>query len=485
MRPFDKPSMVILESFRIPGVVDSYTFQPRFPRHRNQHTQTNNHTYKTLFFSQSVDHFGYSNQDKFQERYLLADQYWNKNGGPIFFYTGNEGDITMFVDNTGFIWDTAPEFNALIIFAEHRYYGESLPYGASAFKNPSKLNYLTSEQALADYASLILHLKATIPGAANSPVIAIGGSYGGMLAAWFRIKYPNVVDGAFAASAPIWQFGNLTKCDAYAETVTADFQRESSDCVENIRNSWKTIESIGSTDEGRAFISSTFRLCSPLTSPTDLDTFMAWLNEVWGNLAMVDYPMAADFLEPLPAWPIKSVCMPLSKPYTGKTLIQQLALGADVYFNYTGQAKCLNTSQTATSTLGDLLWSYQACTEMVMPFCTNGVTDMFPPSPWNFTAYSDMCYQQWKVRPSEDWVMTYYWGQNITDASNIIFSNGLLDPWHSGGVLKSLSGSLIAIQIPDGAHHLDLRSETLQDPPDVIAARETERNILRNWLNNN
>merc|ERR1719347_2330715 len=30
-----------------------------------------------------------------------------------------------------------------------------------------------------------------------------------------------------------------------------------------------------------------------------------------------------------------------------------------------------------------------------------------------------------------------YGGRNLDSASNIVFSNGLLDPWSSGGVLKS------------------------------------------------
>lgn len=92
------------------------------------------------------------------------------------------------------MYDIAPTFGALIVFAEHRYYGESLPFGKDSFSNPENRGYLTSQQALADYVDLIGFLRSN-SSMKDSPVITFGGSYGGMLSAWIRMKYPHVVQG--------------------------------------------------------------------------------------------------------------------------------------------------------------------------------------------------------------------------------------------------------------------------------------------------
>ncbi|KAF0708736.1 hypothetical protein As57867_006218, partial [Aphanomyces stellatus] len=109
------------------------------------------------WFDQRLDHFTTLNTT-YKQRYFVYDKFWarqangHKKDGPIFFYCGNEGDVTLYVNNTGLMWENAEAFGALVIFAEHRYFGESMPFGD---KYMDHLQYLTHEQALADYAFLL------------------------------------------------------------------------------------------------------------------------------------------------------------------------------------------------------------------------------------------------------------------------------------------------------------------------------------------
>ena len=49
---------------------------------------------------------------------LYPEHFW-QGSGPLFFYTGNEGPIEEFYDNSGFVYELAQDFKALIVFGEH------------------------------------------------------------------------------------------------------------------------------------------------------------------------------------------------------------------------------------------------------------------------------------------------------------------------------------------------------------------------------
>lgn len=64
------------------------------------------------------------------------------------------------------------------------------------------LRFLSSRQALADLA----HFRTVIAearGLTDEKWVAFGGSYPGSLAAWFRLKYPQLVYASVATSAPV------------------------------------------------------------------------------------------------------------------------------------------------------------------------------------------------------------------------------------------------------------------------------------------
>ena len=59
-----------------------------------------------IWFASPVDHFNSQDERTFQQRCLVNDTVYKRgSGAPIFFYTGNEGPIEEFCDNTGFVFD--------------------------------------------------------------------------------------------------------------------------------------------------------------------------------------------------------------------------------------------------------------------------------------------------------------------------------------------------------------------------------------------
>ncbi|CAG2120160.1 unnamed protein product, partial [Medioppia subpectinata] len=383
-------------------------------------------------------------------------------------------------NNTGFMWENAKQFRAMNLFLEHRYYGESVPFG-KVDKNLTKIGYLSMDQALADFADFIQYIKATIPGAVNSPVVVFGGSYGGMLASAFRLKYPGLSVGAIAASAPILAVQGLTKsCSGFPLVETKDFTEYSANCSQTIKNSWTAIERIVGTVDGRKWLTNEFKLCKELAAGEGYRVSQ-WLDTAWANTAMVDYSNAATFLSDLPAYPMREMCKQMTNPGADdRGLLSQVHKAANIYYNYTGHSKCCDL--VASTGLVDMtVWGFQSCTDIVLPFCANGKT-MFEPFDFDFKAFSDQCFGEYGVRPDPRKAMMLWENRSLRSATNLIFSNGLRDPWSSGGVLDSLSDSVIALTISHGCHHEDLRPAGVNDTQKLINVRNQEKQYMKQWI---
>ena len=175
--------------------------------------------------------------------------------------------------------------------------------------------------------------------------------------------------------------------------------------------------------------------------------------------------------------------------------MKALAMGAGLFYNasYDNTLTCFNITeefiecadQTGCGLGTDATaWDYQMCTEIVYPMITNNVTDMFPPFVWNNNNLTEYCNATYGVIPEPQEMQTWFPLDLGNVASRIIFSNGLLDPWHGGGYLVSPGDpeSLPTVIIPSGAHHLDLRGKNAADPADVTAARQKEAQILQGWV---
>lgn len=109
--------------------------------------------------------------------------------------------------------------------------------------------------------------------------------------------------------------------------------------------------------------------------------------------------------------------------------------------------------------------------------------DMFWPAPWDANAQSDACFRRFGVHPRRTWAVTMYGGlKALETASNIVFSNGLLDPWSGTGVLHNISDTVVALTLKEGAHHLDLMFSTSDDPEEVKEVRKTELAHIARWV---
>eukprot|EP00978_Attheya_sp_CCMP212_P030285 scaffold110730_cov59-Attheya_sp.AAC.8 len=479
-------------------------------------------------FEAVVDHYSFRPTPKptFPLRYFVNGQHWNGTG-PCFFYAGNEANIFQFINNSGFIFESSVEFGALVVFAEHRYYGESNVVGA--LDNQNDLSFLTVEQAMADFNTLTVHIRTKWSMSPDTAFIVFGGSYGGNLAMWLRLKNPNLWAGAIASSAtPLKHV--LRETNGFALIETQAYGNVSLACPKLVRSGWTELYEQSSTPKGRIHVAQALGLCDPLPDVDVAEDVHGWVSGALETMVQYGYPYPTQFYNPVPAYPFQVACYRMLQASTG---LGALRAAINVYYNYTGQAgPCFDFDSSVVTEArmhwnrkGDLhrihlqdlrkrnrqelngidykearlltttpkqsdedeenAWEYQTCTEVYQPMPTDGTTDFEIPYAPNQTAYFEHCWNKYDVQPRPNWEEMHFMGSNIGAGSNIFLTSGQLDPWRAAGIQETPKGSpdsIVVRIIENGAHHLDLRGGNPLDPPSVASIRIEEKACMHQWI---
>ena len=406
--------------------------------------------------------------------------------------------------------DLAQKLSALVIFAEMRFFGASLPFGAndSFIADPTHLGLLSIENTLADYASLLSSIKAE-RNASTSPVIAVGGSLAGSLAFWFRVKYPSLVTLALASSAPILGYPSLTSPYGWYRVATDTYTKQSPGCVEMVREAFSTLQA----ESCAKCLSKAFDTCEPIPQSELGRAKSEIISRVTGSLAA-----NAESSYPLSTSPVVSACskieaagggsssaafapilttpgncLDLLPSSSSKPLLprRRSAGGSSMMLHRGRSSSSVRYPRSGKEALHDA-WFYLACTEIIHPIAANNVTDMFPPQSWSIAGLTSECNELFDVTPRPAWMPTLMGMSGGAKGlhkvtSHVIFTNGLLDPWSSQSVLSNASSTLIAINIPDGSHHSDLGAGSnpypmKSDSSALKAARAQQLSLIRKWL---
>jgi len=370
----------------------------------------------------------------------------------------------------------AQQEGSLQVALEHRFYGQSRPFPDLSTDN---LNFLSSEQALADVSTFLSYIRTQYPKITD--VISFGGSYSGALAAWFRLKYPHITLGSVASSAPVLAVLDMI---SYLNVVDQSIDRLSGlNCEKNIQKATNQIQDAISTVKGRSYLSALFQTCTNLTSDwKDIATFMSTLMGNW--MGTVQYNRENPFSPT-----VKDLCTTMlqnSTPLQSYAQISKFFLALNqqtcLDFKYSTQVEQLTNVTYPGPGVGIRSWTWQTCQEFGYFQSTDSKNQPFGNLvPLKY--FTQLCSDVFGVNnaiPRVNETNIHYGGLN-PQSSYVLFVNGDIDPWHSLSILNS-SHFNPTILIEGTAHCADMIPARPSDPPGLEKAQKRISQIIHEWL---
>ncbi|GFS04295.1 thymus-specific serine protease [Elysia marginata] len=384
----------------------------------------------------------------------------------------------------GGMWTTwGQKHNAVRLQLEHRFYGDSHPTKDMSVDN---LQYLSTEQALSDLANFITVMKKQF---GASKVIVFGGSYSGALAAWFRLKYPYLVDGAVASSAPV-----LLQMDfkGYLEVVAQSLNtfKPVNACDNAISVATTAFKEKMKTLEGRKALKEQFNLCDEIDINIKNDIPNLFQSLAGNFMETVQYN---KIVEGPPT--IDDLCDLMTDKSQGDELARYAKAsdwvleGQCLDFKYDKMIKEIKdiTGWEIAGGIGYRQWVYQTCTEFGYYQTSDSNAQPFGHDfPIEFAV--QVCVDVFGPKFSSKFISgavnasnVDYGGRHYTE-NRVVFVNGNIDPWHYLGITHKLPQAQV-IYINGTAHCADVYDpHSESDPPGLTQARKTIGNLIDQWL---
>jgi pimeloyl-ACP methyl ester carboxylesterase len=482
----------------------------RVGKHGNAQGKKSSTTHNSI--TQSLDHFDPSVTDTWTQ-YFYANNASYSDGGPNFLMLGGEGPISYWDVSTDLaMGQWGQEYNAMLYSVEHRFYGQSQPFDDLSTDH---LKYLTSQQALADAAVFINQIN-TDRNLTNPVWVVFGGSYPGNLAAWFRLKYPQLMIGSIASSAPVQAKTDYYEYLLVVENSTRAFGPDG--CADNVQAFSTWLQNQTTTVAGRTAVASSFNLCGDWSADwvTEKDLEMVLSVTIDSMAGYVQYDDDAHQRLAQACGQFSSSSGSSSDSSSAGSAYYDAAEEGSPghatiskimqhYKEMTPEApskRCNDYSYADYVTYfqnigpddGDDAamrgWVWQTCNEFGFFQSTDRGYNIFESAqPVNF--YVDFCADVYGPQFTRDTIdanvratNAYYGGAYAYNGTNVVFPNGSEDPWHALSVYNPINVNVTSVLIDGTSHCYDMYADDDSDTDALTAGRAQIKAILDSWLGN-
>lgn len=348
----------------------------------------------------------------------------------------------------------------------------------TSFEN---LEFLTVEQTLADIAQFISEAQRAHDGP-NSRIILWGSGYGATIAAWARKRYPHFIDAVWSSSGSfnIEPF-TFSQYDLLSYVL---LEQGGEECQQTVQQAFEVVEQLVRSHEGE-YIQGRLNLCSAVDTNSTGDIGALFQSHVLAILDYIDANHAAGVVD---------FCTDMRRE-GGDALNSFARWKKHVYghdlecFDYSYESLVTRNSEVAfeapTVVSGRRQWYWLQCTQLGQFSITDETTWL--PNALESEYHLDKCsaifgeqYDQILLHPAVRNLQVQF-GSLDQRITNIVYTNGAIDPWLHNGMLFTRDVNATAILIAGSAKSADLGSISTLDTPQLLEAKQRIQEQILEW----